>query len=94
MEIPRSEIGTVSVFVSLNARRLGFAATCRKTKVRRAPEAGSYFRSEYEERAPRFRLADEYDAAQERGEVATKGKPVNVPGENIKATAAARDGEE
>jgi len=32
------------------------------------------------------RLADEYDAAQERGEVATKGKPVNVPDENIKAT--------
>ena len=33
------------------------------------------------------RLADEYDAAQERGEVAKKGKPVNVPGQNIKATA-------
>lgn len=32
------------------------------------------------------RLADEYDAAQDRGEVATKGKPVNVPGQNIKAT--------
>jgi hypothetical protein len=34
------------------------------------------------------RLADEYDAAQERGEVATKGKPVNIPDENIKATVA------
>lgn len=32
------------------------------------------------------RLADEYDAAQERGEVAGKGKPVNVPDGNIKAT--------
>jgi hypothetical protein len=30
--------------------------------------------------------ADEYDAAQERGEVATKGQPSNVPGQNIKAT--------
>ncbi|AEG54053.1 hypothetical protein GOB42_27050 [Sinorhizobium meliloti] len=34
------------------------------------------------------RLANEYDAAQERGEVARKGKPVNVPDGNIKATAA------
>jgi hypothetical protein len=33
------------------------------------------------------RLADEYDAAQERGEVATAGKPVNVPDGNNKATA-------
>ena len=33
------------------------------------------------------RLADEYDAAQGRGEDATRGKPVNVPGQNIKATA-------
>lgn len=32
------------------------------------------------------RLADEADAAQARGEVATRGKPVNVPGQNIKAT--------
>lgn len=32
------------------------------------------------------RLADEYDGAQQRGEVATKGKPVNVPDQNIKAT--------
>ncbi|MBX4966862.1 hypothetical protein [Rhizobium binae] len=32
------------------------------------------------------KLADEYDAAQERGEVASKGKPVNVPDGNIKAT--------
>lgn len=32
------------------------------------------------------RLADEYDAAQARGEVASKGKPVNVPGENVKVT--------
>ena len=32
------------------------------------------------------RLADEYDLAQERGEVATTGKPVNVPGKNIKPT--------
>lgn len=37
--------------------------------------------------SPNFQLADEYDAAQERGEVATKGKPVKVPGDNIKATA-------
>ena len=35
------------------------------------------------------RLADEYDAAQERGEAATKGKPVNVPGENIMPMTAA-----
>lgn len=34
------------------------------------------------------RLADEYDAAQERGEVAKPGKPVNVPDGNNKATAA------
>jgi hypothetical protein len=33
------------------------------------------------------RLADEYDAAQERGEVATVGKPVNVPDGNNKPTA-------
>ncbi|MER9814272.1 SAM-dependent methyltransferase [Mesorhizobium sp. M0129] len=33
------------------------------------------------------RLADEYDAAQDRGEVAKRGKPGNVPQENIKATA-------
>ncbi|NEI52682.1 hypothetical protein GR217_34250 [Rhizobium leguminosarum] len=33
-------------------------------------------------------LADEYDAAQERGEVATVGKPVNVPDGNNKSTAA------
>lgn len=31
-------------------------------------------------------MADEYDAAQARGEVATRGKPVNVPGSDIKAT--------
>ncbi|NKK85538.1 hypothetical protein GFL80_14970 [Rhizobium leguminosarum bv. viciae] len=42
---------------------------------------------EIEARAKRM-LADEYDAAQERGEVATKGKPVNVPDGNVKATAA------
>lgn len=36
----------------------------------------------------KMRLAEEYDAAQERGEVATKGKPINVPDGNIKATAA------
>jgi hypothetical protein len=34
------------------------------------------------------RLADEYDAAQERGEVATVGKPVNVPDGNNKPTTA------
>lgn len=34
------------------------------------------------------RLADEYDAAQERGEVASVGKPVNVPNGNNKPTAA------
>jgi len=33
------------------------------------------------------RLADEYDAAQLRGEVATVGKPVNVPNGNNKPTA-------
>lgn len=33
------------------------------------------------------RLADEYDAAQERGEVATVGKPVIVPDGNNKPTA-------
>lgn len=38
------------------------------------------------EAAAKRRLADEYDAAQERGEVATKGKPINVPDGNIKAT--------
>lgn len=32
------------------------------------------------------RLADEYDAAQDRGEVASAGKPVNVLDGNIKAT--------
>lgn len=32
-------------------------------------------------------LADEYDAAQERGEVATAGEPVNVPDGNNKPTA-------
>jgi hypothetical protein len=32
------------------------------------------------------RLADEYDAAQERGEVATVGKPINVPDGNNKPT--------
>lgn len=32
-------------------------------------------------------LADEYDAAQDRGEVASKGKPVNVLNQDIKATA-------
>lgn len=34
------------------------------------------------------RLADEYDAAQERGEVATDGRPKTVPDGNGKATAA------
>ncbi len=34
------------------------------------------------------RLADEYDGGQQRGEIAKKGKPVNVPDQNIKATAA------
>jgi N6-adenosine-specific RNA methylase IME4 len=34
------------------------------------------------------RLADEYDAAQQRGEVAKAGKPINVPDGNNKATAA------
>ncbi|TIP38370.1 MAG: hypothetical protein E5X76_19990 [Mesorhizobium sp.] len=34
------------------------------------------------------RLADEYDAAQERGEVAKRGKPVNIPERNNKATTA------
>lgn len=39
------------------------------------------------EAAAKRRLADEYDAAQERGEVAGRGKPVNVPDGNIKPTA-------
>jgi hypothetical protein len=34
------------------------------------------------------RLADEYDAAQERGEVAGDGRPKTVPNGNGKATAA------
>lgn len=34
----------------------------------------------------KVRLADEYDAAQERGEVATVGKPVIIPNGNNKAT--------
>lgn len=34
------------------------------------------------------RIADEYDAAQERGEVAPVGKPVNVPDGNNKPTTA------
>lgn len=34
------------------------------------------------------RLADEYDAAQERGEVAGKGQPSNVPNGNIKPATA------
>ncbi|GAA5058285.1 hypothetical protein GCM10023208_24620 [Erythrobacter westpacificensis] len=36
------------------------------------------------------RLADEYDAAQERGEIGRQGKPVTVPDENgiVPATAA------
>lgn len=32
------------------------------------------------------RLADEYDQAQDRGEVAGRGQPSNVPDQNIKAT--------
>jgi hypothetical protein len=32
----------------------------------------------------KYRLAEEYDAAQERGEVASRGQPRNVPDENIK----------
>ncbi|MFE0233638.1 hypothetical protein ACFW0F_06855 [Brucella anthropi] len=36
----------------------------------------------------KMRLAEEYDAAQDRGEVASKGKPINVPDGNIKATSA------
>jgi hypothetical protein len=35
------------------------------------------------EAAAKRRLADEYDAAQERGEAETKGRPKNVPDENI-----------
>lgn len=38
--------------------------------------------------ATRRRIADEYDAAQERGEVATDGRPKTVPDGNGKATAA------
>lgn len=34
------------------------------------------------------RLADEYDAAQERGEVAGQGKPKNIPAENVLPKAA------
>ncbi len=37
------------------------------------------------EAAAKRRLADEYDGGQERGEIATPGKPVNVLDENIKA---------
>jgi hypothetical protein len=33
------------------------------------------------------RLADEYDASQERGEVASQGKPVNLPDGNVLPTA-------
>ncbi len=40
------------------------------------------------EAAAKRRLADEYDGAQARGEVAGPGKPVNVPNGNVKATAA------
>lgn len=36
----------------------------------------------------KIRLADEYDAAQERGEVASQGKPVNIPDGNVLPTAA------
>ncbi|WP_353641343.1 MT-A70 family methyltransferase [Mesorhizobium sp. WSM2239] len=38
------------------------------------------------EAAAKRRLADEYDGAQSRGEVASKGKPVNVPAGNNKPT--------
>ncbi len=34
------------------------------------------------------RLADEYDAAQERGEVAAVGKPINIPAGNNKPTVS------
>lgn len=40
------------------------------------------------EAAAKRKLADEYDAAQERGEVATVGNPAIVPDGNNKATAA------
>jgi N6-adenosine-specific RNA methylase IME4 len=41
------------------------------------------------EAAAKRRLADEYDGAQERGEIAKAGKPVNIPnGNNLPATTA------
>lgn len=43
-------------------------------------------RQERVEAAAERRLADEYDAAQERGEVQSVGKPVNVLDGNNKAT--------
>src|SRR6267378_1757181 len=47
--------------------------------------ATRWLTSVHSQAPPRRRI---YDMAQDRGEVATNGKPVNVPGKNIKATTA------
>lgn len=68
------------------------AARLQKAKAAHDELVGATYRVqadalEIESQAKR-RLADEYDSAQERGEVAKRGKPINVPERNNKATAA------
>lgn len=77
----------------------GFAydAAKRAGRLARAKEAhdeliGAVYRAQADalliESEAKRRLADEYDVAQERGEVAGQGKPVNLPDGNVLPTAA------
>lgn len=66
----------------------------RMARAKRAHDdvIGAVYRAQADaaliEARAKMRLADEYDAAQERGEVAGVGKPANVPEGNNKPTAA------
>lgn len=68
------------------------AARLSKAKSAHDDVIGAVYRAqadalEIEAQAKR-RLADEYDAAQERGEIASPGKPINIPAGNNKVQVA------
>lgn len=85
----------------LEARDMaGIAYTAAKSAARLAKAKGAFddvivkvWRAQADalqiEAMANRRIADEYDAAQDRGEVASVGKPVNVPDGNNKPTADA-----
>lgn len=80
------DMASVAYDAAKKAARLGKAKGAHDELIAKAHRAQADA-LEIEAMAKR-RLADEYDAAQDRGEVASQGKPVNIPGENVLPIAA------